>query len=370
MNAWKFSMPSFNLATAVAAASKTTKTTKTTKSTRTTAAAAAVAATTAIVLLAAGCTSSPGTAALSATQNKLEEKTITVAALPSADLAGLYIAEDDGFFAAEGLTVKIEKIASSADVINDQLSGQVDIAGGSYVPYLAAQANGDGFRILAEGSSLGPDTHVLAVPANSGVTTLADLAGKKIAVNATNSIGTLLISELLTEYGVSPSAVHFVTDPAGFPKMPEQLEQGDWGAAFLAEPYVTVAEETYGERILADLDQGATRNFPIDGYVATQDWVAKNPQTAAAFVRAIEEGQAMASSDAIAVQQAMTRWDSLSSKVTGVMALPDFPTDPVVDATPLLRLTAVMLNLGMFTQDYGANVNPQTLVQSMIGPGS
>jgi NitT/TauT family transport system substrate-binding protein len=354
MNAWKIRVPSFISARTAQPATKT--------------ATLAVAATTAMILLVGGCTSSAGSAALSVTKHKLEEKTVTVAALPSADLAGLYIAEDEGFFAAEGLTVKISKIASSTDVINDQLKGQIDIGGGSYVPYLAAQASGASFRILAEGSSLGPDTHALVVPAKSDITTLAELAGKKIAVDGTNSIGTLLISELLTEYGVSPSTVHFVTDPAGFPKMPEQLQQGEWSAAFLAEPYVSVAEETYGARILDDLDQGATRNFPIDGYVATQAWVTKNPQTAAAFVQALEEGQEVAASNAIAVQQAMARWASLSSKVTAVMALPDFPTDPVVEATPILRLTAVMLNLDMFTQDFGATVDPQTLVKSMIGP--
>ena len=76
--------------------------------------------------------------------------------------------------------------------------------------------------------------------------------------------------------------------------MPAELQDGAWTAAFLAEPYVTLAGEDYGERELADLDQGATINFPIDGYMATQAWVNRYPKTAAAFVRAIEEGQALA----------------------------------------------------------------------------
>ena len=41
--------------------------------------------------------------------------------------------------------------------------------------------------------------------------------------------------------------------------------------------------------MLVDLDQGATSNFPIDGYVATRAWAQKYPKTAAAFVRAIEK---------------------------------------------------------------------------------
>ena len=79
-----------------------------------------------------------------------EEHNITVAALPTADLAGLYIAQDDGFFAQQHLHVTIERIASSAASIADQENGQVDVTAGSYVAYIAAQAAGARFRILAE----------------------------------------------------------------------------------------------------------------------------------------------------------------------------------------------------------------------------
>src|SRR5271166_494585 len=216
---------------------------------------------------------------------------ITVAALPSDDLAGLYIAADDGLFAQQGLRVTIVRIASSRAVIAAQLKGDVDVGAGSYVPYIAAQAAGAKFRILAEASTLRADTRVLVTTARSPVKSLADLVGKKIGVNGTNSIGTLLIGMLLEENGISPDKVHFMTDPAGFPSIPGQLQAGAWSAAFLAEPYVTIAEEDYGMQVVADLDQGATMNFPIDGYVVTQSWAKDHPGTAAAFTRAIEQGQ-------------------------------------------------------------------------------
>jgi ABC-type nitrate/sulfonate/bicarbonate transport system substrate-binding protein len=34
-----------------------------------------------------------------------------------------------------------------------------------------------------------------------------------------------------------------------------QLQRGQWDAAFLAEPYASMAEEDYGQVELADLDQ-------------------------------------------------------------------------------------------------------------------
>jgi NitT/TauT family transport system substrate-binding protein len=267
----------------------------------------------------------------------------------------------------QGLHVTIEKIPSSAAIIADQLQGQVDISAGSYVAYISAQAAGARFRILAEASTLQPDTRVLVTTADSRVTTIAQLAGKTIGVNGTNSIGTLLISALLAQHGISPGKVTFVTDAKGFPAMPAQLRNGTWAAAFLAEPYVTVAGEAYGERELADLDQGATLNFPIDGYMATQAWAEKYPKTAAAFVRAIQEGQALADSDRAAVEAAMGESDSLPHQVTALMALPDYPVGPV-DARRIQRTAEAMLQFGLLGQQYAAEVQQGTLVASMIGP--
>ncbi len=329
---------------------------------------AALLAATAITALAAGCTTVSGSVTLSSL-SRPEEPDITVAALPAADLAGLYVAQDDGFFAQQGLSVTIKKIASSAAIIADQLKGQVDITAGSYVAYIAAQAAGARFRILAEASALRPDTRVLVVTADSPIRSVPDLLGKKIGLNGTNSIGTLLISALLAEYGIPARKVTFVTDPEGFPAMPAALHDGAWAAAFLAEPYVSLAGEEYGERELADLDQGATLNFPIDGYVATQAWAEKYPKTAAAFVRAIEEGQALADSDRPAVEAALGKSDGLPAQVTAVMALPDYPVGPV-DETRIQRTAEAMLQFGLLGKQYAAEVQQGTLVKSMIDPGS
>jgi len=323
-----------------------------------------LAATTILTL--AGCTA-PSGVNLAAAPSGLEQPDITVAAIPSVDLAGLYVAQDQGLFAKAGLHVTIKKIASSKAVIAAQLSRQVDIGAGSYVGYIAAQAAGARFRILAEASTLRPDTRTLVVTANSGIASIAGLVGKKIGVNGTNSIGTLLISALLQENGISPEKVDFVTDQNGFPDIPGQLKHGAWQAAFLAEPYVTMAEETYGEHELADLDQGATAHFPIDGYVATQAWAQQHPKTAAAFVRAIEEGQALANTDPMAVQKAMAESDHLAPVVTAVMALPGFPIGPV-DEKRIQRTALAMLQFGMLSQQYTSEVDQETLVKSMIGP--
>ncbi|MBV9208264.1 MAG: ABC transporter substrate-binding protein [Actinobacteria bacterium] len=314
------------------------------------------------VALAAGCGAAPNSP-----ESPPELPDVTVAALPAADLGGLYVALDEGLFAQQGLHVTIDKIPSSAAVVADQLKGKVDIAAGAYVAYLAAQAAGARFRILAEASALGPLTRVLVITPGSRITSVADLAGKKIGVNGTNSIGTLLISGLLQEDGISPQQVTFVTDKQGFPAMPGHLQAGEYDAAFLAEPYVTFAEEDYGDQVLSDFTQGYLSHLPIDGYFATQAWVRRHPKTAAAFVRAIHEGQVIAKTNRAAVEAAMGRYDNLPPTVTAIMALPEFPTGPVV-GTRIDSEALLMLSLGMLGGGYATEVAKGGLVASMVGP--
>jgi NitT/TauT family transport system substrate-binding protein len=321
----------------------------------------AVAAVTAAV---AGCASSGSSAAPA----KPEVTDVTVAAIPAVDLAGLYIAQSDGLFAQQGLHVTIKTISSSQAVIASQLAGKVDISAGAYVGYISAQAAGDKFSILAMADILQPDVRAVVTAAGSPVTGLTGPANKKVGVNGTNSIGTLLISMLLSEQGVSPKKVQFITDAQGFPDMPAQLQRGAWNAAFLAEPYVTSAEEKYGAQSVADLDQGGAVNFPVDGYVATTAWAKQHPNTAAAFVRALEEGQAIARSSSPDVRAAVQKYDQLTPEVTAAMALPGFPVG-TVDEAAIQGVAQAMLQYGILSPKFAAGVKDGSLVKGMIQPG-
>ena len=154
-----------------------------------------------IVMLSAGC----GGPSASPKLSGLEKTTLTVGAVPVADEAGLYIAEDEGLFKAEGLNVTIDSIVSSADATKGQNDGTYDITAGNSVSYIQDQVTGQShLEIIAEGSLMQPDTQALYTLPGSPVTDVTDLKGKRIGVNARNNIGTLLISSVLEEYGMSP----------------------------------------------------------------------------------------------------------------------------------------------------------------------
>ena len=314
------------------------------------------------IFVLAGC----GAAGSPATTAPAGDADITITAVPSADLASVYIAQDDGFFAKEGLRVNLVKVPSSQAIITEQLAGKIDLCAGAYTPYISAEAAGKRFRILAEGSVMTAGTRLLLVPKGSRLTSLGQLAGKTIGMNATNSIGTLLVRATLAQNGVNPDSVHLVTDPKGFTTMASTLAKGTWAAAFFGEPFATQGEEEYGESSLADLDQGATSNLPVSGYIATQSWLEKNPNTAAAFVRAIQAAQLDADTNPNAARDALAESDSLPQIVTDVMAIPNFPVG-AVDATRIQQEALDMIQFGLLSKKYTSLVDSGSLVKDLIG---
>ena len=158
---------------------------------------------------------------------------------------------------------------------------------------LAAEASGAaGLRVLAPGNSGGTALDEVVTPAHSPITTVDQLRGKTIAVNALKGLAVLLTSNVLVSHGVPASAVHFVADP--FPAMAQALAAHRVDAAFMTEPFLSAAVVGQGMQPLFDIDQGAATNFPIAGHIVTQSWTAKYPGTAAAFTRALMMGQQVA----------------------------------------------------------------------------
>jgi len=282
----------------------------------------------ALALVAAGCASAQGSStALSvpAAVGNLEKVNITVDDFPSVDSAGLYIAEMDGFFSAEGLTVKIDYADNSQATVKAVENGAADISSADYVTYLDNELLDHAqLRIIAEASTLQPNQLAMLVSRSSKIDAVKDLAGKTIAVAGHDDIATLLIDSLLTENGVS---LQDVTIEPGYalPAIPALLTKRAIDAGPVPEPFITEGEEDYGVQQIADLDQGGTLNFPIQGFAVTQAWALKYPNTLRAFVAALTEGQQVADTDRHAVEAATEKFLHVRPLTAAVMALPDFP---------------------------------------------
>ena len=294
------------------------------------------------------------------TSLRVEKPDLTVAVVPAISAAGLYIAQQDGYFTAAGLHVKIVPIASGANAIPDLLNGSVDIDEGQWAADLAAQAKGIAkLHALASASAGGPGVQEIVIPAGSPIRSVQQLAGKTIAVNALGGLAVLVTDIMLKSNGVQVSSVHYTV--MGFPDMGTALAAHRVDAAFIAEPSLSAAETGAGAQPLFDVDQGATHNIPISGYVTTVAWATKYPRTAAAFTAALERGQRVAGTDRAAVEQALIPALHISKPTAAIMALGTFPLS--VNPVALARVANLMQTNGLLP----GSVNTATVVRELIG---
>lgn len=293
---------------------------------------------------AAGCGSashSPPTAATGP-----EQPDITVAAVQSVTAAGLYIAAQKGYFTDAGLHVTITSTAGSSSAIPELATGRVQVVFGNYVSDILAQSKGVAkLRFLAAGNVSGPREQEVVVLPGSPVTSIAGLRGKVIGVNALNNVGTMMIDAILAANGVPPGAVRFVSIP--FPNVAAALAAHRIDAAYITDPFLTAARQKYGVRAVFDCDQGSVSSLPISGFVTTAAWAASHRRTAAAFIRALEKGQALADGDRAAVTTALHDYAGISMQAASVASIGTFPVSQQVQAAPLQRLADLMLRYGL-----------------------
>jgi len=323
-----------------------------------------VAPLTAILMIAlAGCGSALGGTSSAATGG-LEKTTLNVAVVPAVDSAGFFVALHEGLFKKQGLTINYSPATSSDTVINQQVAGKYDITGGNYVSYVQHYVQDhQQLEIIAEGSVMQEGSQAIYTLPSSKIKNLGELKGQVLGINAPHNINYLLAASVLTENGVTLGNVQFPAQPIPFPIMAQELAAKKVAAAALPEPFATAAEQEYGAVKLADLNQGATAQFPIQGYVTTKAWAAANPNALKAFVTALEEGQQIADTSRPAVEQAM---ESLNGPMNGqippivaaVMALNNYPI--AIDKTRLQRVPDEMLQFGLLHSRFD--------ISQMLGP--
>jgi NitT/TauT family transport system substrate-binding protein len=311
------------------------------------AAIAAIAATGAV----AGCATS-GDAASAAT-SQLEQRTITVDSVPVADEAGLYIAQAQGLFAQQGLTVKINSITGAEAAIPDLQADRAQLVAGNYVSFILAQMAGTfdnkpvSMRIIAPGSEMTPGTEDLYVMPHSKYQTVADLADAHatVGLNTANNVGAVMMGSLLAENGYKLSSVTQVIPKGGFPALLTMLGAGQVDAAWLPQPLGETAEQEYGAIPLADFDQGSVEDFPFTGYMGTTQWVKAHPNTVAAFLRALDEGQQLADTDRSLVEKAMEKYVGIRPIIADTMPIDTYPL--ALDVPQLQRVSDSMYEFGL-----------------------
>lgn len=113
-----------------------------------------------------------------------------------------YTAQHKGYFKDRGVTVKVTSFQAGADAVKALAAGQIDVIVGTGFDSPAAVSKGVPLQVFA--SIAQKSSFVLIAGKNSGINSITDIKGKKIAITAFGS---------LTDYVVRYEAQHAGLDP-------------------------------------------------------------------------------------------------------------------------------------------------------------
>ena len=193
-----------------------------------------------------------------------------------------WVAQREGFFAAEGLEVDLRPYPTGKLAMEAMLRGEAEVATVAETPIMLAGLAGKPLRVIANFASSG-ETSVIA-RADRGIAQPTDLKGRRVGLNP-GTTGHYFLHVLLTDQGLAESDVQMVPVPA--PEQATALAEGRVDAVSAFAPYSTLCRRTLGDR-------GVT--FPAGlrytGYaslVAAPDFPRRRPEASLRLLRATDK---------------------------------------------------------------------------------
>jgi NitT/TauT family transport system substrate-binding protein len=228
--------------------------------------------------------------ALSAATGMAAAQAITVGVTSSTSDAPIFIADKKGYFRDEGLDVKVVNFRSAADMVAPLGAGQIEAGAGSASAGLYnAVARGIKIKIVADKASSAPGygaTKILVRKdhVESGrYRQLKDLKGMKFAMNAPGVSNTSTLNTLLKSAGLQYADVETVDMP--LPDHVAALKNKSVDASASVEPGPALAVRN-GDAVVIKSDDEVLPNHQIAVLLYSEDFAAKQPAAARAFMRA------------------------------------------------------------------------------------
>jgi NitT/TauT family transport system substrate-binding protein len=299
----------------------------------------------------AACSSGSSASSTTTTTSAPELSNVTVGVLLGSDDVTVQIAQDQGFFKAEGLNVKIVVLPTTNAATAGLLSHTLDFTTENYVGMFQQEnaVPGLNLRIVADNDQATPNLFALMVAKNSPIMSLSDLKGRKVSFPAKGfNYGSMATNIQLQPYHLS--SANFTTVALPFSAAPQAVATGTIDAAFTTEPFITIMESG-GARELVDLLSGPLASFPVACWGTTATFAGKNPKTVAAFQRAMAKAVRLAAANTPLVRQELPKFvTTMKPQMASVITLPAF--NSTLSLARMQRVANVMIRLGALPANF------------------
>ena len=174
--------------------------------------------------------------------------------------------------AAKGITVKWTEFPAGPVLLEGLNVGSIDFGTVGEAPPIFAQAAGANLVYVGH-EPASPASEAIVVPKGSAIRSLAELKGKKIALNKGSNVHYLLV-KALEKAGVAYADVQTIFLPPADARA--AFERGAVDAWAIWDPFLAAAEKQLGARVLAD-GKGIVSNHQF--YLASRAYAEANADT-------------------------------------------------------------------------------------------
>jgi NitT/TauT family transport system substrate-binding protein len=209
--------------------------------------------------------------------------------------AGIYLADELGYFAAAGIAVEMQQINSAPTLVQSIAASQIDVAGISVTPGLfASVALKINLRIVGDKQSYRhgfSGQRLVARPQvilGSEAATIAGLKGKNVALSTKAGVTYFLLDRVLASQKLTLSDVKVVELPYG--SMFPAFTTGAIDAAIVIEPSLTEMLQQGAAKQVSDMIEFAPGGTMTNVPLIYSETFARNKVLAQGFMTAYVRG--------------------------------------------------------------------------------
>lgn len=282
-----------------------------------------------------------------------ETPKLRVGVIPIAGLTPIYAANKLGYFKEEGLEVSIEISSGGAQSLPLVVQGTLQISNAPVVSVALANQQGFDLRMLPpslDEKRTAPGQTAELVLKDGPIKTVADLKGKRIAVNTINSVNWLYDRAFLRKHGLDPTQVTYVEVP--FPSMIDTLLRGNVDAINVPAPFQQIAMGTGKVEALGYPFFEIQPGVEITAFAASAKWLDKNPITTAAFVQAMRRGVEYLRKNPAEAKVLIAEYTKSKPELVNQIAIDDWST--TLSSDDVAKTLAVMQQEGLLKKPVDA----------------
>ena len=202
--------------------------------------------------------------------------------VPAISFLPAWVADQKGFFKEEGITeVRILSFRGDADVVQALAAGSVDINIASLNGVITTINAGQKFKAVWSGYNM-PYFDWYGLPKFKSI---AETKGGRYAVTKFGALTDFLTRYALRNAGLDPEKDVKILQLGGSPQSLAAMEAGQIEATILSPPSTHIAAEKGFVKLMSQRE-GIAPDWPTHMVYGKEEFIAKNPNSIKAFLRA------------------------------------------------------------------------------------